>query len=140
MESKPIAIRNATTDDIARLGPFLRRFVDNKLILPRSEDDLRVLVRHGFVAEFDDEIAGFSAIEIYSQKLAEVQAMTVSERFRGQGVGSNLLRACIERAQAEGVLELMAITMSEEVFRSVGFDYSLPNQKRALFIQTREHD
>ena len=86
----------------------------------------------------DINFAGFAAIEIYSQKLAEVQAMTVSEKFRGQGVGKKLLIACVDRARAEGVLELMAITMSEQVFRSVGFDYSLPNQKRALFFHTRD--
>jgi len=140
MEAEPIEIRAATTDDLGRLAVFLQPFVDAKQILPRSEEELRILVRHGFVAECQGEIAGFAAIEIYSKKLAEVQAMTVSEKFRGRGVGKKLLNACVDRAKVEGVLELMAITMSEDLFRSVGFDYALPNQKRALFIQTRAHD
>jgi len=46
------------------------------------------------------------------------------------------VNACVELAKSKGVYELMAITSSENIFRSCGFDYSLPEQKRALFIQT----
>jgi len=33
---------------------------------------------------------------------------------------------------------VMAITSSDSFFQSCGFDYTLPGEKRALFIQTRE--
>ena len=74
----------------------------------------------------------------YSRKLAEIQALAVLSSLQGKGVGSELVRRCVGRARAEGVLELMAITASDNLFRNVGFDYSLPNQKRALFLQTRD--
>lgn len=132
-----ILIRDARPGDVRSLDVFLGPFVDAELILPRDEKQLLVLVEHGFVAERDAELVGFAAIEIYSTKMAEVQAMAVAESCRGQGIGARLLNECVQRAVREGVLELMAITMSEALFRQAGFDYALPNQKRALFLQTR---
>jgi hypothetical protein len=41
-------------------------------------------------------------------------------------------------AEDLNVLEVMAITANEEFFRSCGFDFTLPGQKKALFIQTRD--
>ncbi len=138
MTSPPsIEYRNAALDDIPKLQRFLEPFVTAKQILPRSDEDLGVLIRHGFVAESGSEIVGFAALEIYSRKLSEIQALAVSATMQGKGVGSELVKRCIGRAKAEGILELMAITASDNLFRNAGFDYSLPNQKRALFLQTR---
>lgn len=138
--SNAVKIRDAKPSDVPELQKFFQLFVADKRILPRTDDDVAVLIMHGFVAEADDEIAGFAAIEIYSKKLAEIQALAVSTKLQGQGVGSELVRRCVERAKEEGVLELMAITATENLFRSAGFDYSLPNQKRALFMQIREQE
>lgn len=140
-DSAQIHIRNASDDDLSKLMSFLRPFFEAKYILPRNEEDLQALIRHGFVAVEETEIVGFAAIEIYSRKLAEIQALAVASHVQGQGVGTKLVHHCVGRAKAEGILELMAITSSEELFQKVGFDYSLPNQKRAVFMQTREdHD
>jgi amino-acid N-acetyltransferase len=32
----------------------------------------------------------------------------------------------------------MAITSTDEFFRACGFDFTLPGEKKALFIQTRD--
>lgn len=133
-----VDIRNANEADVSKLLEFLRPFFEAKHIVPRNEKELLTLVRHGFVAEESGVIVGFAAIEIYSRKLAEIQALAVSSQAQGQGVGTKLVELCVNRSKAEGVLELMAITSSEELFRKVGFDYSLPNQKRAVFLQTHE--
>jgi len=139
-----VEIRNASLEDVPALMEFLKPFFAEQIILTRTADELSTLARHGFVATCDYagevQIVGFAAIEIYSKKLAEVQSLAVSPSFQGRGIGRDLVQRCIGRARAEGVLELMAITASEKVFRDVGFDYSLPNQKRAVFLQTRSLD
>ena len=140
MSESAIDIRIAALSDVPVLQAFLKPFVSAKDILPRVDEDLAALIRHGFVAESENEIVGFVAIEIYSTKMAEIQSLAVSPALQGQGVGTKLVQRCVDRAQDEGILELMAITASEKLFRGVGFDYSLPNQKRALFMQTRDVD
>ena len=138
MSEDSVSIRNAHLSDIPAIQVFMQPFVESEFVLPRSDKDMAVLVRHGFVATIGDDIVGFAALEIYSRKLAEIQALAVLSSLQGKGVGSELGRRCVGRARAEGVLELMAITASDNLFRNVGFDYSLPNQKRALFLQTRD--
>ena len=96
------------------------------------------LVDHGFVAELADRIVGFTALEIYSGKLAEIRSLAVSDECRGLGLGRRLVQACVALAHDKNVLEVMAITSAEDFFKQCGFDFTLPGEKKALFIQTRD--
>ncbi len=140
MTDPPVSIRPALPDDTTALRAFLQPFIEQKSLLPRSMEELSVLSEHGFVAQHDGTIVGFAAIEIYSRKMAEVQSLAVDAAFQRQGIGRRLVVCCVQRAREQGVAELMAITASERLFRECGFDYSLPNQKRALFLQTHMRD
>ena len=131
-----ITFRDTTTGDVPALIEFLEPFFDAHIIR-RTEKEMETLSRHGFLALSGNKIVGFAAIEIYSQKLAEVQSLAVDSEYQRQGIGKQLVNRCVERSNREGILELMAITASEKLFRDIGFDYSLPNQKRAFFLQTR---
>ena len=104
-------------------------------MLPRTSEQLSVLLKHGFVAKVEGKIVGFAALEVYSHKLAELQCLAVDPGMRRRGVGRALVSQVIRRAAKENVKELLAISASDEMFMACGFDYSLPNQKRALFIQ-----
>ena len=76
----------------------------------------------------------FAAVDIYSPKLAEIQCLAVQLEFQQLGVGKQLVARCVELARHNNVRELMVITSSDEFLQECGFDYSLPRQKRALFI------
>jgi len=133
-----VSVRSAAPGDLPGVTQFLQPFMDAKFILPRTSVELELLLRHAFIAESDDQIVGFSAIEVYSKKLAEIQCLAVSETHRRRGVGRQLVAKCVERAKEEKVREVMAITATEALFQDCGFDYALPGQKRALFVQTNE--
>lgn len=136
-ESEAI-IRHANRDDVAALATFIEPFVAERKILPRTVDELTELVAHGFVADRSGAIVGFAALEVYSAKLAEVRSLVVSPETQGQGIGRRLLAACVEKAQSLNILEVLAITSEEAFFRSCGFDFTLPGEKKAMFIQTRD--
>ena len=137
-----ISIRQAQPDDAGAIHALLRPFVMQSLLLSRTEAEIIELTRYGFVAlrtEGDNEvrIVGFSAIEIYSPKLAELQCLAVRSDYQGSGVGGVLVGKCIDRARDLNVMEILAISSSEKFLKSCGFDYSLPDQKKALFCQLR---
>ena len=132
-----ILIRTAIADDLEPLTSFLVPFVEAGKLLPRTFDELRELLPTLFVAEQDGKIVGCAALEIYSWKLAEVRSLAVSPAMQGQGVGKRLVEACLDRARTANILEVMAITSSDGFFMSCGFDYTLPGEKRALFMQLR---
>ncbi|HLJ10021.1 MAG TPA: GNAT family N-acetyltransferase [Planctomycetaceae bacterium] len=133
-----IVIRSAQGADIRPLSELIDPFVRQRKLLPRTIDELALLLPNYFVAEADGTIVGCAALEIYSSKLAELRSLVVSPDFQGRGVGKRLVEACINRARDEQILEVMAITSSEEFFRSCGFDFTLPGEKKALFLQTRQ--
>lgn len=135
MDEYFIEFREAQPADLERVSTFLRPFMDGKQLLVRTSIELELLLRHGFIAQHVGQVVGFAAVEIYSRKLAEVQCLAVDEQFQRRGIGRELVQRCVQRARELNVLEVMAISSSEELFRACGFDYSLPNQKRALFIQ-----
>lgn len=109
--------------------------MDGKMLLLRTSLELELLLRHGFIAQHAGKIVGFAAVEVYSRKLAEIQCLAVDEMYQRRGIGRELVNRCVQLANEMKILEVMAISQSEELFRACGFDYSLPNQKRALFIQ-----
>ena len=133
-----ITVRPARGVDIRPLAELIEPFVQRKVLLPRTIDELALLLPNYFVAEDGGKIVGCAALEIYSSKLAELRSLVVRPEYQGQGVGKRLVEACVDRAREEQILEVMAVTSSEEFFRSCGFDFTLPGEKKALFLQTRE--
>ncbi len=133
-----VIVRSATNGDLNRIDIFLEDFVSAGRILPRTIDELELLIPTGFIAELSEQIVGFVALEIYSPKLAEIRSLCVRPIMQGQGVGKKLIHACIELARERNVFEVMAITSTDEFFLNCGFDFTLPGEKKALFMQMRD--
>ncbi len=133
-----VTIRLATLEDVPAIAALVTPFVEDGKLLPRTLDEFEDLLPHMFVAEHTGEVVGAASLEIYSPKLAEVRSLAVATKVQGLGIGKLLVLACVELARANNILEIMAITSSDAFFRACGFDYTLPGEKRALFIQTRE--
>lgn len=140
-----IDVRSATMDDLNGVQALLRPYVVARKLLKRSRAEMIGLLGNGFVAVVDKptgefDLVGFCAVEIYSRKLAEIQCLAVRDDYQGRGLGSRLVKMCVDRARERGVLEVMAISASESMFMNLGFDYSLPDQKRALFYQLKTRE
>jgi N-acetylglutamate synthase-like GNAT family acetyltransferase len=131
-------VRQATIHDVDALQAFIEPFVALGRLLPRTRDELKELTEHGFLAETEGRIVGFAALEIYSTKLAELRSLAVSANYQGRGIGKALVQACVDRARQKQVFEVMAITSSDEFFQRCGFDFTLPGEKKAVFLQTRD--
>lgn len=133
--TEQIIIRGAEPDDLDAIYQLTLPFVESKQLLFRPKSELESLIRSGFAAVTDQSrVVGFAAVEIYSRKLAEVLCLAVCQEYQGMGLGKRLVGRCIQFAREKGVHELMAISSSDHFLRNCGFDYTLPDQKRALFI------
>lgn len=137
-EQPEFEIREASRDDIPQLEELVDHFVTANRLLPRTFDELCDLIPFGFVAEINGSIVGFAALEIYSAKLAEIRSLAVHESHQGKGIGRGLVQRCVDLAVRRNVLEVMAITSADHFFQACGFDFTLPGEKKALFMQTRD--
>lgn len=134
----PFIIREACRDDIPELEQLVDHYVQANRLLPRTTDELSDLIPFGFVAISDGSVVGFAALEIYSAKLAEIRSLAVHDAYQGLGIGKGLVKKCVDLAVKRNVLEVMAITSTEAFFQACGFDFTLPGEKKALFMQTRD--
>jgi len=131
-----VLVRPVRADEIATVQELLCPFVEHRKLLRRTVDELETLLPNGFVAILDARIVGFGSLDVYSRKLAEIRALVVDDAYQGRGIGRKLVEACVERARQRGIMEVMAISSAEAFFRSCGFDFTLPDEKKAFFIQT----
>jgi amino-acid N-acetyltransferase len=132
-----ITIRQAQQDDLKAIASCIEPFVAEGKILRRAFSELETLLPNYFVAQLDGKIIGCVVLEIYSPKLAEIRSLVVAPECHGRGIGKLLVNACVERAKSQGVFEVMAITSQDSFFQSCGFDFTLPGEKKALFMLTR---
>jgi amino-acid N-acetyltransferase len=128
-----VTIGEAAIHDLPAVAGFLAPFVARGEVLRRSPKELAHLLHDGFLAKAEGRIVGFVALEIYSEKLAEIQCLSVDDAYRGQGIGRRLIMLSLRRASENHVTETMAISAHEELLTSCGFDFCLPGPKTALF-------
>lgn len=133
-----VTIRKAIETDLIELSDFIKPFVDRGDLLPRTFDELEDFLDSFFIAYHNGKIVGCAALEIYNKKLCEIRSLAVDPNTQGMGVGKKLVQACVELANKEGIYEIMAISAAEDFFRACGFDFTLPSQKKAFFLQTRD--
>lgn len=131
-----VNIRKATPGDVSEIAEFITPFVEQGKLLPRTFNELDDLIDTLFIAEIEGEIVGCGALEVYSRKLAEIRSLAVLPTVQGKGIGSLLVRACVELSREMGILEVMVVTSQEDFFKACGFDFTLPGEKKALFFQT----
>jgi amino-acid N-acetyltransferase len=129
-----LSFRSGSSNDASTVHDLIKPYVDRALLLDRTVQEIAALAEHSVAADYEGKLIGFAAVEVYSRKLAEIQCLAVREGYQQLGVGKQLVARCIEIAREKKVAELMAISSSSEFLQACGFDYSLPGQKRALFV------
>jgi amino-acid N-acetyltransferase len=133
-----VNIRKATQSDLAAIEKLITRFVEDGNLLPRTFRELEDLLDTFFVAEINHQIVGCAALDIYNKKLAEIRSLAVASEAQGHGIGKLLVQACIELANERDIFEVMAISSTDAFFKACGFDFTLPNERKAFFLQTRD--
>lgn len=133
-----VTVRLARTGDVAEIRALIEPHVASGTLMQRATEEIELLLPTFVVAEQDGAVVGCAVLEVYSSRLAELRSLVVAPQLRGAGLGRRLVEACLAMARERRVLEVMAITSNEDFFRVMGFDFTLANERKALFINTRD--
>lgn len=114
-------LRKARLSDMAMVKVLIDGGVGDDALLPRTLIELCENVRDFHVYEEDGVILGCCALHVDMQNLAEVRSLVVHEDRRGTGVGSALLRACLDEARCLEVEKVYALTRLPAFFEREGF-------------------
>jgi amino-acid N-acetyltransferase len=116
-------LRKARIGDVKTIHRMINISAGREEMLPRSLMDIYGSLRDFFVYydEQRQEIVGICAMSIIWENLAEVRSLYVEERRRGEGLGRNLVTACISEAITLGLYRVFALTYKKDFFQHMGF-------------------
>ena len=77
-----------------------------------------------YVAELDDSIVGFAALEWRDDGLAELDALFVEPTLQRRGIGQSLVEHCVQVARLRGLTGLHVIgnPHADRFYRACGFE------------------
>ena len=114
-------IRPATIHDVPRIAEVINSHAELGKMLFKSHAELYEKLRDYSVYEDNGKVIGSVALSIIWADLAEVCALAVDEKSRGNGIGSQLVQATIAEARRLQIRKLMTLTYEQRFFEKAGF-------------------
>jgi amino-acid N-acetyltransferase len=114
-------IRKAKIADIKQIQNLINCFAKRDLMLPRSLNELYENIRDFWVIEDKNRIVGCCALHISWENLAEIKSLAVEKKLHGQGLGRELVSACLNEAKALGARKIFVLTFKPMFFKKFGF-------------------
>ncbi len=114
-------LRRAEIKDIKDIQKLLTHFAGRGDMLSRSLSELSETVRDFYIFEDGGRLVGAAAIHIVWEDLAEIRSVAVAEEAGGRGIGSQLVRACIDDAKGMGLRRVFCLTYKPDFFGRFGF-------------------
>ncbi|HET6385440.1 MAG TPA: N-acetyltransferase [Armatimonadota bacterium] len=113
--------RKARLADARHIYELVNHFADREEMLHRSIPEICENIRDYLVAEQDGQVVACCGLQINLDSLAEIKSLAVSENCQGSGIGTLLVRQCIEEAMQLGVPTVFALTYRPTFFERLGF-------------------
>ncbi len=122
-------IRNAIVGDIPSIQKLINKYAQKGLMLPRSLGELYEATRNFIVAEDNEKFIGCAALYVVWEDLAEIKSVAVEEGFIKRGIGSALVKECLQIATKLCIPNVFVLTYNPHFFHRHGF---VEIQKSAL--------
>lgn len=117
-----IEYKKASLGDIKNMQILVRPYVENGVILARSDDEIATNIRSYTLAFFENQIIGFGALHFHAPTLAEIRSLVVSEKFNGKGIGGKIVNLLLKEASFFGVKKVFTLTYRKTFFLKLGFE------------------
>jgi amino-acid N-acetyltransferase len=114
-------IRKATLADVKEMQSLINQYADSGQMLPRALNELYEHLRDFHVYEEDGSLVGVCALHVSWDGLAEIRSLAVRKDSMKRGIGSELVRQCLEEAAELQVKRVFALTYQDGFFRKLGF-------------------
>jgi amino-acid N-acetyltransferase len=118
---RKLVVRKARVGDVPGMQKLIAHFAARSELLPRTLTELYEHLRDFSVCEVGGEVVGICALSLYWEDLAEIRTLAVQETHGRKGIGSALVKACIEEATSLGVRRIFTLTYRPGYFERFGF-------------------
>jgi len=129
-----LPIRRAHVFDVEDILALINSCATSNLMLPRGPKYIYENIRDFVVIEAQREmgvpkIVACGSLHVLWKDTAEIRSLATHPEFRGRGLGSNIVRYLVEDAKQIGIEQIIALTLIEEFFKTLGFK---PKRKEEL--------
>jgi amino-acid N-acetyltransferase len=115
-------VEKARIKDIPQIHQLINYFADNNMMLARSLSELYENVRDFFVIRQDERVIACAALHISWADLAEIKSVAVAADSQRQGLGTQLVRACLQEARQMEIPTVFCLTYQSGFFTTFGFN------------------
>jgi amino-acid N-acetyltransferase len=116
-----LKVEKARISDVPQIHQLINYFADKGEMLPRPLSELYENIRDYFVVRQGERMIACVALHISWSDLAEVKSLAVAEDSQEQGIGAQLVEACLKEAEELGIITIFCLTYKPAFFEQFGF-------------------
>jgi len=113
-------IEKAKIKDVPQIHKLINYFADKDEMLARSLSEIYENVRDYFVVREGKRVIACAALHISWSDLAEIKSVAVAKENQRQGVGAQLVEACLNEAKELGIPIVFCLTYRPAFFEKFG--------------------
>ena len=117
----PRHVEKARINDAAQVHKLINYFADKGEMLPRPLSEIYENIRDYYVVRQGEQVIACAALHINWSDLAEIKSLAVTEDSQKQGVGDQLIAACLKEARELGIATVFCLTYKSAFFEKCGF-------------------
>ena len=107
--------------DVPQMQQLINYFADKGEMLARSLSEIYENIRDYFVVRQGERVIACVALHVSWSDLAEIKSLAVAEDYQKQGIGDQLMEACLKEAKPPGVPTIFCLTYKPAFFEKGGF-------------------
>jgi len=107
--------------DVPQMQQLINYFADKGEMLARSLSEIYENIRDYFVVRQGERVIACVALHVSWSDLAEIKSLAVAEDYQKQGIGDQLVEACLKEAKELGIPTVFCLTYKPAFFEKVGF-------------------
>lgn len=114
-------VEKAKIADAPHMHKMINRFANQGEMLPRALSEIYENIRDYFVVRDGDSLVACVALHVSWADLAEVKSLAVTADSQQRGIGSALVKTCIDEARDLGISTVFCLTYKPAFFERCGF-------------------
>ncbi len=114
-------LEKARICDVPQIHQLINYFADKDEMLARPLSEMYENIRDYFVAREGERMIACVALHVSWSDLAEIKSLAVAEDSQEQGIGAQLVEACLGEAREIGITTVFCLTYKPGFFEQFGF-------------------
>ncbi len=115
------SVEKAKIGDALQMHRLINYFADKGEMLARSLSEIYENIRDYFVVRQDERVIACAALHVSWSDLAEIKSLAVAKDSQEQGIGAQLVEACLKEASELGIPTVFCLTYKPTFFEKAGF-------------------